>query len=276
MKLEEKNIFSYSNYIEAIKHLITQNKDEIKGIQTKLAKHINVTQAYLSRVLSGLADLNQEQIFSTGVFFNLDSSEKEFLITLLNLNRAGTSELRAFYQAKINLVLSKRHNMNNRIEKIEPISEHAKSIYYSDWIYTAIHTLTAIPKYQTPNAISEILNISADRILDALNFLLNQGLIKRNNNKYQHNFVNLHLNSESPYIKNHHTNWRLRAIDDISKNQNQQMHYTSVVSCSESDFKEIQEIMVTTIKKIRETVKSSKDEEVYCYSMDAFRITNPT
>lgn len=272
MKIKEKSLFLQNDYIEAIKFLIGQNKPEVKGIQTKLADHIGIRQAYLSRVLSRVADLSQEQILSVGEFFNLDHIEKDYLVHLLNMNRAGTDSLKKYYQEKLNSILSKHQNMNNRIEKTKDISEESKSIYYSDWIYSAVHSLTAIPNFQNISAIKEALHISSDRVLEVLGFLVSLGLVKKSDNKYIHSFSNLHLSSESPYIRSHHVNWRLKSIEDISRNQNKNMHYTSVVSCSEKDFKEVQEIMVAAIKKIREKVKESKDENIYCYSIDAFGI----
>lgn len=272
MKNDHISLLMLNDYVEAIKLLIEQNKTHIKGIQTKLADHIGIRQAYLSRVLSRSADLNQEQILSVGLFFDLDTSEKDFLVNLLNLNRAATKELKAYYQDKINSILSRHHNLNNRLEKTNTISEESKSIYYSDWIYSGVHTMTAISHFQSVNEIAKTLNTPKERILEVLTFLTSIGLVTKRDGLYIHSFANLHLSSESPYIRNHHTNWRLKSIDDISKNKNKSMHYTSVVSCSEADFKEIQEIMVSAIKKIREKVKGSKDEKVYCYSMDAFEI----
>lgn len=273
MKEVKSALLAQTDYVEALKFLMSQFKGGSKGLQSKIADFVGVRQAYLSRVFSRQADLNQEQILAVAVFFALDAHERDFLLNLLNLNRAGTEDLRRYYKEKLMQIRARHHNMGGRIEKTQELSDDEKAAYYSDWTYAAIHTLTAIPSYQTPHSIAVFLNLDTEKVLHVLTFLTRVGLVLKKENDYQHSLAPIHLDSNSIHIGHHHTNWRLKAVDDIGRNGNKNMHYTSVISCSEKDFIEIQEMLVGTIKKAREKIKISKNEKIYCYAIDAFSIS---
>lgn len=272
MKKEHFSLFEEDNYKEALKKLIENYTGEKRGLQTRLAVAIGCQQAYISRVLSDKADFNQEQAFAVSHFFDLDQLEKKYFFLLVNYNRAGTAELKKYYKYQIDEIISQKMTLSSRINKGITINDQIRSIYYSDWIYVAVHMLTSIADFQTVHSIATRLNYSQEKLLEVLNFLIESGLVKKERNLYKYIPGNLHLESNSPFIKNHHSNWRLKSIEDVSRGNSKSLHYSSVVSCSERDFQKIQDLMVSTIKKIREIVKDSKDEKVFCYSLDGFSI----
>lgn len=272
-KKEPFNLFEQTNYKTALGLLIENYTEEKRGLQTRLAQAIGCQQAYISRVLSDKAEFNQEQAYAIANFFDLDQLEKKFFFCLVNYNRAGTEELKAYYKNQLDEVLSQKMILGLRINKDVVISDEIRSIYYSDWIYAAVHILTSIDDFQTVSSISKKLNYPSDKIVKTLDFLIQSGLVKKQNSVYQYHSGNLHLESDSPYIKNHHTNWRLKSIEDVSRGTAKSLHYSSVISCSEKDFQRIQDLMVDTVKKIREIVKNSKDEKIFCYTLDGFSVS---
>lgn len=265
-------LFKYTDYRPALKFLIATYEGPRKGLQTRLAQQIGCQQTYLSRVISGSAELNQEQSFAVTTFFKLDQLEKEYFFLLVNLNRAATVELKDYYKNKIQLIKSKKTEISSRIDSKNSLDEEKKSIYYSDWIYGAIHVLTAIPQFQTAESISTRLSLSFERVKEVLVFLENAGLVIRKHNKYHHNTVNIHLNQDSPYIKSHHAHWRMKSIEALSKKNPMNLNYSSVTAFSAADAPEIKEIMLEAIKKIREVVRNSQEEQIYCYNLDFFEV----
>jgi uncharacterized protein (TIGR02147 family) len=272
VKKEQFSIFEEVNYKEALKKLIDNYTGEKRGLQTRLAEAIGCQQAYISRVLSDKAEFNQEQALAISHFFDLDQLEKKYFFLLVNYNRAGTDELKKYYKLQIEEIISQKMTLSSRINKGVTINDQIRSVYYSDWIYVAVHMLTSISEYQTVHAITSKLNCSQERLLKVLEFLIESGLVKKEKNAYKHISGNLHLENDSPFIKNHHSNWRLKAIEDVGHGDSKSLHYSSVVSCSEKDFQKIQDLMISTIKKIREIVKDSKDEKIFCYSLDGFPV----
>ena len=79
-----------------------------------------------------------------------------------------------------------------------------------------------------------------------------------------------HLESSSPLIQKHHSNWRLKALQRSDSLDPEELMYTSPVSLSREDFKIIREDLVLMIKKVLDRVHPSPAEEVACLNIDFF------
>jgi len=79
-----------------------------------------------------------------------------------------------------------------------------------------------------------------------------------------------HLESTSPLIQKHHSNWRLKALQRSDSLDPEELMYTSPVSLSREDFKIIREDLVLMIKKVLDRVHPSPAEEVACLNIDFF------
>ena len=73
-------------------------------------------------------------------------------------------------------------------------------------------------------------------------------------------------------IRRHHTNWRNQAITSIDKNEEEALHYSSVLSMADKDVPKIKEIMIKAIEECREIIKVSKEERLQIITMDFFKI----
>jgi hypothetical protein len=74
-------------------------------------------------------------------------------------------------------------------------------------------------------------------------------------------------------ISKHHTNWRMQAIQSLEREAESELHYSSVITVSEGDAVKIREALVKAIEQVRLIVKPSKDEALYCYNLDLFKVT---
>ena len=77
---------------------------------------------------------------------------------------------------------------------------------------------------------------------------------------------------ESIMTELNHTHWRHRALLDIQRQLTETIHYTSVFSMSKIDVKNVREFLVQTIAKSREITDPSEPEEIFCLSVDFFKV----
>ena len=267
-----KDIFEYTHYIDFVRDLISNRPNKGRGEQTSLSKALNCQQAYLSKVLSKQADLNTDQGYALCRYFNLNSRDTDFFISLLLFNRAYTVEAKKYWKTKLDSFIREYQNLQTRLtERIEMAPENI-ALYYSDWIYAALHIMTGISEYQTINALSERLSLPP-QVHDCLSSLVSMGLITKSktDNRYTPNKKTLHLGNASPFIINHHRNWRLKALQFLNLG-NENLHYSSVISCAKNDQPKIKEILIKAIENIRKLVKTSKEETIFVYGIDFFEL----
>ena len=107
----------------------------------------------------------------------------------------------------------------------------------------------------------------------AVEFLLQCGLLEPVKGGFKIGKSRLHLGSESPLLYKHHINWRLQAMQRLSaRKADENLHYSSVVTLSEEDVVRIKEKLVASIKEIKEMIRASKEETLQCFSLDFFRV----
>ena len=265
------NILEHTDYQELLNALMQQHPKGGHGGQTRLAKKIGCQQAYLSRVVAMKAHLSSDQIIKVSEYFLLDEYETDYFMFLNLFNRCSDARIKAFYKSKLNEITLKKLNISARIKPFEKLNEKDIAIYYSDWSYQAVHAATAVSQYQTIPQLAEKLSINDKKIKKILDFLVRAQVVEEKNHVYRNSKAFLHLPADSDFIQQHHRNWRLKSIEAL-KNAENNLHYTSTITCSESDAQKIKETMLTTIKSIRKVVKDSQDENVFCYNLDFFTV----
>jgi hypothetical protein len=63
----------------------------------------------------------------------------------------------------------------------------------------------------------------------------------------------------------------MKAIQALER-QKDNLHYSSAVSLSKQDIMKIHSHLVDSIQQVKATVRDSKEEELYCFALDFFRI----
>jgi uncharacterized protein (TIGR02147 family) len=266
------SIFEYSDYRKALQFLIKTFPGKQHGLQTRLAGFIGCQQAYVSRVLCGNAELSQEQALAASQFFNLDSLEQEYFLNLVCLNRAGSADLRRFYEKKRSEILNRKLEIKSRIKQSGELSAEVRTAYYGEWLYAAAHMATAVPSLATPPAMASRFGVSEQRMREVLEFLEQAGLIEKKGSRYFGKVASIHLGRESALVRAHHTNWRLKALEALSKKSPNALNYSSVVSCGLDDSVRIREILLKALQDIRDVVRESPSEQLYCYNLDFFEV----
>jgi len=264
------DIFTYKDYRKFLSDWLILEKKRHRLNATLLATKIRVHPTFISQVLKGNKELSSEQWFSICEVMSLTEIENDYLHFLLLQNRAGTKEVRAFYQKKLDEILKRRLQLQERIKEHRQLTDQERAIFYSSWIYSAIRLFTACNEGQTLDQLSEKFQLSKSKADEILSFLCVTGLCKFENGKYHMGNKHIHVPANSPFVVRHHTNWRLRAITSLENTMNEEMNFTAPMSISKKDFPVIREKIVKLIQEVVEIAKASDAEDLATLTIDFF------
>lgn len=243
-----------------------------RGMRSKLAKYLNCQTGYISQVLTGNTNFSLEHAIQVNRFLSHSEEEADFFMLLVEYERAGSDELRDFYQLKIKKILKSRNEIKNRIKVNSNITVSDFVEYYSHWYYSAVHVLVSIPEFQTKTAISSKLNLNSYQLNKALEFLCAKELINQDGDQFTIGKARIHLDNKSPMIFKHHTNWRMEAIKTLESNDPTDLHYSSVITLSVKDVQKIKKTLLKMLEDIEPILLPSPEEEIYSLCLDFFAV----
>lgn len=265
-----KSIFTYLSYKKYLKDYF--GSSTIKGIQTKVANAAGCQPAYLSQCLNGKPHLTEDQCFQISVFLGLNPDESEYLLLMLRYEKAGYKTYRDFLKRSLMDLTNKNLSVKKTVRKAKKMSLADQTIYYSKWAYSAVHMLCGIPKFQNESAIAQRLQLEVHEVKKIIDELINIGLIKKKDSKIVPTERAIHIGSESPLIQLHHKNLRLMSIQESDKLKNNSLLYSSTITISEETFAQIKEILITSLKEVRDRIEVSEEEDIFCLNLDLFRV----
>jgi uncharacterized protein (TIGR02147 family) len=266
----QKSVFDFENYKIYVDETLNIRAQTERGPKSKLAEAMGCRPAYLSQVLNGPQELSPEQGQAANRFFGHTLPESRYFLNLILYSRAGTVDLRDYYKDELKKQKEDRLVLKNRVKANRTLAEADQARYYSSWYFAAIHVLISLEKIKSKEQIADGLGLPLSTVNEALEFLIEIGLIKQKGSTFAQGETSLYLDSKSPFITKHHTNWRMKAIQALDQKDRQRLNYSGVITCSEKDAEKIQEVMIQTVQKVREIVKESKDETLLVYALDLF------
>ena len=266
-------IFEYQKYRIYLRERLRALPKHGHGAQAKMAQAIRCQDTYVSRVLQGEAHFNLEQGEAINRFLGHNQEESHFFLLLLQSERAGTPELRRYFDAQLEGVLQRRLVLKDRLKITNQLSDENKLRYYSQWYFSAIHIALTIPELQTRDSLIKYFSLPAHVISEALDLLISSGLATQEGLKYKPGSTRIHLGSDSPLIAKSHINWRLQAMRSLEQQNDSDLHYSSVVSISHDDVLKIKADLIKQIENTKAVVKASPEEELCCFALDFFKVT---
>jgi uncharacterized protein (TIGR02147 family) len=264
------SIFDYSNYRTYLRAVLPV-KGEGRGRRARLAEALRVQSAFVSRVLSGAADFSQEQCVLINRFLDLTEDEGDYLFLLLLYAKAGSSDLRKYYEAKIDEVRREKREIEARVAPSRKLSMESQVVYYSDWIYSYLHLYFRMPELQKGSWMQS-LPFSRKKLEAAIQWMAKHHLIENKNGKWVSNLELLHLERDSPLIKGFHSQWRRQALNQLDQGDDRDFFFTAPISLSQKDFEKIRNLLLQTVESVDEILIPSPDEAIACLNIDLFRI----
>ena len=265
------SIFAFKHYKPFLANYIKTNK--YKGLISQLAQACGCDRTYISQVLNGKADLLPDHVVKLCDFLNLTEIESEYFLNLLLQDRATTPAARHFFENKINKIKNSSDELSKKIENkndASEISEVHKNLYYSNWLFPLIHTLTSINQYQTVDSISKKISCTENVVVTVLKTLVKLNLVTSVNGKFVHSGLSLYLKREASQIYSFHLQARLESVRRSYEKQD--IHFTNVFSVSTNDVGKLRDQIVNLIENHRKTVHESGAETVGVFNCDFFTL----
>jgi len=264
-------LFDSNDYKKFIREQIELNAG-VRGYQSKLAEAAHCQKSYLSRVLHSDDHLNPDQAIGLAQHWNLGPDEIDWFLELVELARAQTEPLKKRIRERLKTMKAKHEDLSHHFKKPRIGTSEKENLYYSSWHWSALHILTSIPAFRRVEVIAERLNLPRELVRDCLSKLELLGLVQNRGGEWKNVPGGLYLPKESHLSRNHHANWRQRALLDAQLPERNSIHYTDVVSHSFVDYETVKERLLEVIEASRKIIKPSKEEELSCVCIDFFRV----
>jgi uncharacterized protein (TIGR02147 family) len=266
------SIFEFDNYRKFLEACLNKMPHKGYGQMTRMAEALAVHPSLISQVLKEHKGLTTDQAAGLADFLGLGELEAEYFVLLVQLERAGQETARALYRKQIRRVLDQAQSLSRRVTAESKLSESQRATFYSDWAYSAIRQASAIAGVDTVEKIQRYLGLPRRRVQALMEFLVNAGLCKiSGTGRVKVGPASTHLESTSPWVRAHHTNWRQRAIHAQDGARAGNLHYTAPLTLSKRDAIVIREKLIQWIKEVNAIVDPSPSEALYCLNLDWFQ-----
>lgn len=266
------SIFDYTDYREFLKVYIENQPRKGWGIISKFAEELDMSQAHVSQVLAGQKDFSLEQAYKLCKFLKLTSLESDYFIQTVQFSRAGTSDLKEFFKAKIDSLKIEALKVKNHMNGFLPLTESEMNVFYSSWLYSAIRMHCSVGKGANFENIVSKFNVAPKDLTVMLAFMTEKGLLEKDGILYRLGAQRTLVSKGSPQNLMHSKNWRLQSINRSEKAREGDIFLTSPMSLSKADFEIIRNELLEVIKNVSKRVADSPAEEVVCLNIDLFEV----
>ncbi|RYZ77197.1 MAG: TIGR02147 family protein [Proteobacteria bacterium] len=266
------SIYDFSDYKAYLLHLIEQSDNDGRGVRRKLGEFIGCQVAYVSHVLAGTKHFSLEQTEASARYFGLNEEEKEFLLMLLEHQKAGTVELKRHLARRLDAKKSEYREIKNKISIQSEITPEVQAEFYSSWHYQSIHLLMTVPGSQTATSIAERLSLPLERVNEILKFLIEKGLATFKAGAYSPTAKYIHLPRTSPLISKLHANWRVQTLSSLDRLRDDDFHYSGLVTLSKTDVERVREILLNALAASADVIRPSKEETIAVLAMDFYEL----
>lgn len=266
------NIFEATDYKAYVLEYIQTSPNRGWGELSRMAQHMGVHTTLLSHVLKGTKNLSAEQADALCSYMNLPHLESEYFMCLVETARAGSPGLRARIEKRMKSIRTSSLSLSNRVLKDRALTEEERARFYSSWMYGAIRQMTELKPFQTRKEIANYWNLPTREIQSVFDFLLDTGLIIEKEGKLSIGPKTTHLDAQSPYVYQHHKNWRLKAIEKHGKLTEEDLMYSSVLTISADEFMKLREEITQVIQSMIKKATQSPPQTLAVLNIDWIKL----
>lgn len=265
----------HEDYRSALRARIQSMPSRGHGQLTKIARHLGVHPTLITQILNGAKNLSPEHALLIAEYLGLGEFETETLLLLVELDRAGHHKLKARIHTRLGKLREQNQLPQARMTKHKVLPEQDRALFYSNWFYSAVRLLAGVENYQSVDKIASGLGLERKLVQMTVEFLLRTGLLLQEKGRFRLGPQRAYLPANSALVSRHHTNWRLKAIENFDRLTAQELAFTGPISISRKDFSEAKKILLRALEEISTLVEKSKEEVVGCMNLDLFLLTKP-
>ncbi len=273
--MEKVSIYSYLDYRKYV-------LDKIKEVESsggklsrnQVAKQIRVQPPYLSKVLSGRAQFNEDQLYLLARFFRLSNKEQAYLQKLSQHEKAGLKERKKELKKEIQRIQKLKLSTEEHIdtEELDRSKDEARRSYYLDPRHLLVHVSLALDKYSTlPERLIEDLKISEKKLDEIIENLKTLQLVRNIGPKLVLTKNNVHLKQGSDLYIPHQNLMRQLSAKRMMNPGDEDYSLAISFSCTKEDKEKIKSLFLGFLKAFDDILRDAKDEEVYQLNFDLFQ-----
>ena len=185
-------------------------------------------------------------------------------------SRSGYHHHKSFVLQKIKSLQKKHQKVINRLSDTpEHLSESSRNLYYQEAITAKIHMHLTIPEYcRNVSQLSRVLKISREKLGAELDKLSSLGLIKVHDGVVEVLSYYVHLDEDDPASWSNHINWRLDAIQCLTRRDptgDEDYHFSSAFGCNPEIRRFVRERLRQLVVDTQKKISESDDCYQICY-----------
>lgn len=272
MKDKNFDVFSFDDYRDYLKREFA-GSGQGRGRRIILAKALKCQSSFISQVLTKRANLSLEHALQTSEFLRHNLKEKNYFILLVQKEKAGSKALEIYFKDQIIKCLSQREKIQDRIEVKAELNLADQLKYYSKWYYSALHVLAGIPNYNSIEKMKECLSLNEVVVRQGLNFLEKIGMVRKTGSSYIITEKRIHLPAGSDMLPRHHGNWRIKTLDIVESESQENLHYSSILGISKDDYRYFRERLLSLLQEFEPLIQNSKEEVPVVFLFDLFKLS---
>lgn len=263
------SIFNHLDYRDYLRTTLKEKPKQGYGELSKWAQNCSIHPTLMSLILKGDRDLSSEQAFVLGQHLKLTALELEFFVLLVQYARSGTHEFKEHIHKKIEALKVEATQVKKRFKHESELSEEAKFIFYSSYLYSALR-LFCDTKKEGVTMEDFISHFHMDRteLIPKIEFLEQTGLIREAKGHYFMGPSRTMVARDSKHVIKHHQNWRLQAMLRAEVLKEDELMFTCPMALSKKDFGEFKRELTDLIQKFSARLKDSESEGLGCFNID--------
>lgn len=267
------HLFEFKDYRAFIEGYVKSQPKKGHGYKLKMAEALRVHPTLITQVLKGHKSFSIDQAYALAQFMELNDIEKDYFLTLVDFDRAGTETLKTFIQSKLLKLRQESEKIKNRVPMYATMSDSDQAQFYSHWYYSAIRLSSGINKKVTAESLASDFDLPIDVVDKVLEFLISRGLVvEKDDLTLDRGPKNTFLASDSLLISRHHMNWRIKAIEKHPRLESDELAFSAPLTLAKSDLGEVKKMCLNFIQEVSKKVSKSPSENLACLNVDWFRV----
>jgi len=267
------DIYAHTNYKELLENLMENNN---LGLEKKI-KYADMAQAariqspYLSKVLRGNADLNEDQLFLLCQFFQLNEEQINYVMLLASKNKTTNPERQQYLDKQLIKLINKKKKLASRLTNTSTKNIDPSPEYYLNPIIQIVHQYLFIKEYQ--NNIDKLkitLGLKDNQFSNILKTLEELKLIKNRGKKTIALSQDLYLKPSSPLSLPHLKLIRQHSLEKVSVSSDDHKVFSATFTASKKSYLKLKESYLKFLEDCKTISSESNPERVYQLNIDMF------